>query len=287
MTKIFTRFVFVLVFGLLSAVAFAQRAPQRDIIQIAGDLYRFQNNFHYSVFLVTPEGVIATDPINSEAAQWLRDEIDRRFGLSVRYVVYSHDHADHVSGGEVFQEAGALVIAHENAKRDIIDENHPTAVPDITFDEKLTIALGGKVVELSYVGRNHSDNSLVMHFPEERTLFAVDFIPVQSMPFRNLADWYIPDWVDSLGAVEQMDFDILAPGHGPLGDKSDVTAMRRYAEDLIDAVAEAVRAGQTLEEAQASITLPRYRDWSQYEQYLPLNIEGVYNRIQLQRTGGN
>ena len=287
MTNIFTRFVFTLVFGTLSAVAAAQQAPQRDIIQIAGDLYRFQNNFHYSVFLVTPEGVIATDPINGEAAQWLADQIDRRFGVSVEYVIYSHDHADHISGGEVFQEAGALVVAHEDAKRDIIDEGHPTAVPDITFDRGLTIELGGKVVELSYVGRNHSDNSLVMHFPEERTLFAVDFIPVQSMPFRNLPDWYIPDWVDSLRAVEQMDFDILAPGHGPLGDRSDVTAMRRYAEDLISAVGEAARAGQTLEEAQASITFPQYRDWSQYEQYLPLNIEGVYNRIQLQRAGGN
>ena len=126
-----------------------------------------------------------------------------------------------------------------------------------------------------------------MNFPEERTLFAVDFIPVMSIPFRNLPDWYIPDWVDSLRAVEQMDFDILAPGHGPLGDKSDVKAMREYAEDLINAVAEAARAGQTLVEAQALITLPKYRDWSQYEQYLPLNIEGVYNRIQLQRAGGN
>ncbi len=243
-------------------------------------------NFHYSVLLVTSEGVIATDPIDAEAANWLLQEVEEQFGVPITYVIYSHDHADHISGGEVFQDAGALVVAHENAKRDILDEDHPTAVPDITFDRQLTIELGGKVVELTYVGRNHSNNSLVMHFPEERTVFAVDFIPVKSMPFRNLPDWYIPDWVDSLKAVEQMDFDILAPGHGPLGDRSDVTAMRGYVEDLIRAVGAAARAGQTLEEAQASITLPEYESWSQYEQYLPLNIEGVYNRIQLQRAGG-
>ena len=277
----------VLTFWALSGMVLAQQEPRREITQIAGDLYRVQNNFHYSVFLVTPEGVIATDPIDAEAAEWLLGQIHKRFELPVKYVVYSHDHADHISGGEVFREAGALVVAHENAKRDIIDENRATAVPDITFEQQLTIELGGRVVELHYVGRNHSDNSLVMNFPEERTLFAVDFIPVMSIPFRNLPDWYIPDWVDSLRAVEQMDFDILAPGHGPLGDKSDVKAMREYAEDLINAVAEAARAGQTLVEAQALITLPKYRDWSQYEQYLPLNIEGVYNRIQLQRAGGN
>ena len=286
MTTIVRQLAFVLAFGAVSGAALALQEPQREITQIAGDLYRFQNNSGYSVFLVTPEGVIATDPINAEAAEWLIGQIDARFGVPIKYVVYSHDHADHISGGEVFRDAGALVVAHENAKRDIIDENHPTAVPDITFEHQLTIELGDKIVELHYVGRNHSDNSLVMHFPEERTLFAVDFIRVKRMPFRKLPDWYIPDWVDSLRAVEQMDFDILATGHGPLGDKSDVTATREYAEDLINAVAAAARAGQTLAEAQASITLPKYQSWSNYEQYLPLNIEGVYTRIQLQRYGG-
>ncbi len=66
------------------AVARAQDAPKREIVQISGDLYRFQNKFHYSVFLVTPEGVIATDPINADAAKWLKAEIASRFGKKVR-----------------------------------------------------------------------------------------------------------------------------------------------------------------------------------------------------------
>ena len=52
---------------------------ERAITHIADDLYRFQNNFHFSVFLVTPEGEIATDPINEAATTWLEAEIDRRF----------------------------------------------------------------------------------------------------------------------------------------------------------------------------------------------------------------
>jgi glyoxylase-like metal-dependent hydrolase (beta-lactamase superfamily II) len=266
-------------------LSFAQDAPQREITQIAGDLYRFQNNFHYSVFLVTPEGIIATDPIDADAATWLRDELILRFNQDVKYVIYSHDHADHISGGEVFKEAGAIVVAHENAKRDIVAENRSTAVPDITFSDSLTLELGGKTVELSYVGRNHSDNSIVMNFPAERTLFAVDFIPVKSLPFQNLPDSYLPDWLDSLAVVETMDFDIFAPGHGPLGNKSDVSAVRQYFNDLYNAVLEQALAGKTLEEAQAAITLDAYKDWGQYEEYLLLNIEGMYNRIQLQRRG--
>ena len=67
-------------------------APVREISQIAGNLYRFRNNFHFSVFAVTNDGVIATDPINADAARWLKAEIQQRFNQPVRYVIYSHDH---------------------------------------------------------------------------------------------------------------------------------------------------------------------------------------------------
>jgi glyoxylase-like metal-dependent hydrolase (beta-lactamase superfamily II) len=267
------------------AVAHAQNAPKREIVQISGDLYRFQNNFHYSVFLVTPEGVIATDPINADAAQWLKSEIASRFGKQIRYLVYSHDHADHSSGGEVFAADGAIVIAHENAKRTILGEKRPTAVPQITFKKRMTLELGGKTVELRYLGKNHSDNMIVMRFPEERTLFAVDFIPVKTVAYRDFPDAYLPEWIASLARVERMDFDILAPGHGRLGTKADVTAFREYMSDLTGQVLEQARMGKSLEETKAAVDLSKYSDWGQFEAWSPLNIDGAYQRTQLNRRG--
>ena len=257
---------------------------KRAITRIAGDLYRFQNKFHYSVFLVTPDGVIVTDPINKEAATWLKAEIAKRFNRPVKYLILSHDHRDHSSGGEVFADT-ATVIAHERAKAAIIGEGRPTAAPDITFTDRMTVALGGKRVELIYTGRNHSDNSIVMLFPEERTLFAVDFVSVKRLPFRNLSDSYYPDWIDSLRRVERLDFDILAPGHGAMGAKKDVADHRRYHEDLYNAVVAAARAGRSLEEMKASITLDKYKGWGSYASWRALNIEGVYSRVVLQRRG--
>ncbi len=102
------RFLSLLLFSLLLFVpgsASAQRRPAREITQVSGDLYRFRNQFHYSVFLVTPAGIIATDPINAEAAQGLKQELAKRFSQTVKYLIYSHDHADHISGGEVFADA--------------------------------------------------------------------------------------------------------------------------------------------------------------------------------------
>ncbi|MGQ0664537.1 MAG: MBL fold metallo-hydrolase [Pseudomonadota bacterium] len=196
-------------------------APVREITKIAGEVYRFRNNFHTSVFAVTPDGIMATDPINADATQWLKAELKARFDRPVRYLVYSHDHADHSAGRQVFADT-AIVIAHDNAKSAIAGEKRPTAVPHLTFSDRMTIELGGTVVELIHIGRNHSANSIVMRFPRERIVFAVDFIPVESVAFRDFPDAYLHDWLESLKRVEAMDFDILAPGHGPLGRKEHV-----------------------------------------------------------------
>ena len=264
-------------------IAFAQsQAPVREITKIAGEIYRFRNNFHYSVFAVTPAGVITTDPINVDAAQWLRDEIKRRFDQPIKYLVYSHDHADHISGGQVFADT-AMVVAHENAKRTIVAEKRPTAVPHLTFSDAMSIELGGTVVELSYVGRNHSDNSIVMRFPKERLLFAVDFIPVESVGFRDYPDAYVEDWIESLKRVEAMDFDVLVPGHGPLGRKEHVRMHREFMEELRGEVLKYAREGKSLDEVKQLIKLPKYEKWTNYQQALPLNIEGMYRHVQAHR----
>lgn len=278
--------LFAMAVAVLPLQADAQSGEaKRSITQVAGDLYRFQNNNHVAVFLVTTDGVIASDPINAEAARWLQAEVKQRFGQEIRYVVYSHDHADHISGGEVFADAGAVVVAHEKAAAVIAGERRPTAMPEVTFSDRMKLSLGGKEVALSYVGLSHSDNMIVMHFPAERAVFAVDFISVKRLPFRNLSDAYFPQWMEAIRRVEQIDFDILVPGHGDVGTKADAADHRAYLETLYDEVLAAARAGKSVEEMKASITLDAYKDWSQYEAWRAENIEGMAANIALHRRG--
>lgn len=268
----------------VSATPLSAQEAKRAITKIAGDLYRFQNNFHFSVFLVTRDGIIVTDPIDADAARWLNDELQARFDVPVKYLIYSHDHRDHSAGGEVFAQE-ATVIAHEKARAAIIGEQRPTAVPDITFTERMSISLGGKSVELIYVGLSHSDNMIVMHFPAERALFAVDFISVKRLPYMNLSDAYFPEWIDAVKKVEAMEFDILVPGHGPLGTKADVTEHREYLQALYDSVLEAARRGESLDEMKSSIKLERFAHLSMYDKWRELNIEGMYRQVSLHRRG--
>ena len=252
----------------------------RGIKQITGDLYRFQHNAHYSVFLVTPDGVISTDPINAATARWLKAELAQRFNKSVKYLIYSHHHEDHASGGEVFADT-ATFIAHANFEAGMIAESVVTAPPDITFDNEMTITLGGKKVVLTYAGLSHSDDSIIVHFPEERAVYAVDFVLAKALPFMDLPLWayFYPQWLESLHRLEKMDFDILLPGHDQIGTHRDVRIFRHYLEDLETAVRDAIDAGLTVEQMQASITLPEYQDWDLYDEWFKLNIKGMHRQL--------
>ena len=87
--------------------------PPRSIVQITPDLYRAQNDNHYTVFLVTPEGIIMSDPINRDFARWLKSGLASRFKVPVRYVLSTHRDWDHASGGVVFADT-AEFVGHQN-----------------------------------------------------------------------------------------------------------------------------------------------------------------------------
>lgn len=266
--------VTLILFGLCSQF-FAQT---RAITQIAGDLYRFQNNAHFSVFLVTSEGIVVTDPVDKEAASWLNAELNKRFDVPVKYLIYSHDHADHITGGEAFGQ-NITVISHEITKEKIIALKREAPVPDITFSDHMSLELGGQKIELYYPGKSHGDNCIAMLFPSAKTVFIVDFITVNRLPYRNMGDAYLPDWIEAIKKVESLDFEILAPAHGALGTKADAVLHREYIQSLYEAVSAALKEGKSLKEMQASIRLPKYKDMLEYENWLPLNIEGVYKSL--------
>jgi glyoxylase-like metal-dependent hydrolase (beta-lactamase superfamily II) len=239
---------------------------------------------HQAVFIVTDDGVIATDPIGqiiSEAPQLYKAAIASVTPQPVKFVIYSHDHTDHIMGGAVFADT-AQFVSHHLALDKIAARNDPTTpVPTITFGEFLSLDLGGKNVGLYYAGRNHSDNSIVLTYPARRLAFAVDFIPVNSLPFRNLPDSYLGEWIESLAWIENnLDFDMLVPGHGPLGTKATVTQVRQYFLDLMAAISAARAQGlpDNSEPMVASVRAalaPAYGSWSSFNEFLPLNIEGV------------
>ncbi len=124
--------------------------PARSIVNVAPDLYRAQNDNHFTVFLVTSEGIILSDPISRDFSTWLKAELQQRFNRPVRYVLYTHHHWDHASGGAVFADT-AQFIGHDNMPEALTLPSGNRALPQNV--QKMDVN-GNRLVERSEADRN-------------------------------------------------------------------------------------------------------------------------------------
>ena len=235
------------------------------------------------MFLVTSEGVIATDPISPDAAAAMMDEIKKVTDKPVKYVIYTHNHYDHTLGGKIFKEAGAKFVSQENC----IDEfrRHPNpalVMPDETYKDKRDLTLGDRTVELRYFGRNHGNCMTVIRLPKEKILVAVDIVGYKRTAFRTMPDYWPTEWIASLNEIDKLDFERVIPGHGaPVVPREAVRLTREYLEDLMAAVQTAMKETHDPEKLKQTVKLPKYQDWVGYETALPLNIERVWAHYEL------
>ena len=145
--------------------------------EIAEGLYAFRYGAYRSIFMVTPKGVIATDPLSPEAAAAYREAIRSVTDKPVKYVVYSHAHWDHARGGKIFKEEGAKFIAQERCEDNLRDSPHPDIVPpDKTFKDKYRVKLGGQSLDLYYFGPSHGTCLIVMVAQPHNMIYTVDLV---------------------------------------------------------------------------------------------------------------
>ena len=285
----------VVVAACLGVVAHAQQtsAPPFATTRVDGtdNVYIFRTGGHQAMFVVTSAGVIATDPIaygRPQGGATYVSEIKKVTSQPIKYVIYSHHHFDHVAGGKAFKDEGAIFVAHKRAAERLAAIKDPhTVLPDeIVGDGGRTITLGDTTLELTYLGLNHSDSTLLMRLPRQRVVFAVDFVSVGSVPGRGMIDSYPVEWEDSLTKVLAMDWDKLIPGHpgapgGRLGTKQDVQSLLTFLQDASAAVKAEAQAGKCWDGVEKELKLPKYESWAGYESGLPFVLRrycGLWGR---------
>ena len=274
------RFLCVLMVFTLSSIAGADESGKYRIEKMKDNVYRFTAGNYRSVFMVTERGIFLTDPINGEAATWLKGELDRRFDIPVRYMAYSHNHVDHVMGGGILDGPEVTLVAHQYAAEDLEWTRVPTAMPELTFRDQLQINLGDSYVVLRYHGPNNGRGSVSMRFMPAGVLHVVDWIVVGRMPYKTLPGYDIHGMIRSTREVlDGPPFDLFVGGHADSGNREDVERYLGYLEALYGAVRDGMLEGKDLQTLQAEIRLQEYRDLKMYEAWLPLNIEGVYNTL--------
>lgn len=245
--------------------------PQRSIEKIAEDVYRLQNNRHYSLVVITDEGAVVTDPINSGMASYISDQIENLTDQPISHLIYSHSHGDHASGGAILA-GGAEVIAHANAP-ERIDGIAPTR----RFDDTLEFSVGDKSFELTYLGPGHGEDLIAVVVRPSNVAFITDAAAPKRLPFRNFGGANVDDWISQVKNITELDFQIFAPAHGNVGTKADANDVLAYMETLRSEVLSGLQTGMTMEELQSNVVMADYSDWLQYESWLPENIQGMAN----------
>lgn len=252
----------------VSGAAIAQDA-RRALVKVKGDVYRWQNNNHFGLVVMTDAGVVVADPINAEAATWLESEIAKMTDMPVTHLIYSHSHGDHASGGEVFADT-AEVVAHKRAPFDIVGVE-----VDRRVEDRDSMTVGNKTFDFAYLGVGHGTDLMVTIVRPENVAFVVDAMAPRRLPFRNMPGATIDDWTNQVRVIDTLDFEILSPGHGNVGPRESVGEVITYMETLRAEVLAGLQAGKTVEELQAELTLSDYADWLGSEQWRTANIEGA------------
>lgn len=118
-----------------------------------------------------------------------------------------------------------------------------------------------------------------MNFMPQRVLHVVDWVVLGRMPYKNLPGYDIRGMINSTKDVLTMDFDLFVGGHAEMGNKQAIRRYLDYIEQLYAAVLNGMQQGKSLETLQQEIRLDEFNHLSMYEEWLPMNIEGVYQDL--------
>jgi len=269
----------VALFAMLGPAA-AQDAKQMDnfrmreaqpiqLKQVGPDLYFLYDDLSSnSAFLVTEEGVLVVDTRQHPAhARDLIERIRKITDKPIRWAINTHAHGDHFLGNPEFKKIGATIIAHHDTLAGIVKNQDmeirrrqsffksmkldPAEVkivlPDVTFDSKMTIRMGGRTVDILYLGPGQNPGDTVVHFPHARTLFVGG--PFARKNWSNTSFTPSVDgWIALLEKLAAYDVDQYLPGHGDVGNKQDLLDEAKLLADVQAAVKKAIAEGKSKEE---------------------------------------
>jgi glyoxylase-like metal-dependent hydrolase (beta-lactamase superfamily II) len=270
--------------------AAATRTATGALRQLIPGHYVYSSATYNSGIIATSEGVVVLDALNSEAiARAQREAMASTIRQPVRILVSSTFHNNYSKGNVAY--ADVLKIGHENYRTDLLElmqrENVSAAeqtarLPNQTFRDRLTLYLGGKEIQILYVGRAHTRGDSIVFVPQDRIVYLSELYFADQFLFIN--DGYGLDWLRALDAVEALGADIFVPGHGPIPADPRETrqGLRRFRQMLVevrDAVQKEIARGATEDQAVADIRWPQYEKMQGYDAQRETAVRRLYQQL--------
>ncbi|WP_419904093.1 MBL fold metallo-hydrolase [Kiloniella sp.] len=253
--------------------------------------------------IIGDEGVMVID---TQATPFMAGDVLRKIreitDKPIKFALLSHYHAVRVLGAAAFDPENiissrlTLEMIEERGQQDWDSEfgrfprlfqGHETIPgltwPTIVFDEKLTVDLGNRKVEIMHVGKGHTQGDTIAWLPEEKILYAGDLVEYGATPYTG--DAHLAEWPATLEKLTALKPSKLVPGRGDALQSAAqcaeaITQTRAFITDLYSNAQEAVAKGwdlQTLFNKCRETMAPKYGHWVIYEHCMPFDVARAYD----------
>jgi len=203
---------------------FGQEAAKLDLVKVKDDLFVIHNDFvpGNTTALVTNEGVVLVDD------KFEIDHAKKVTNQPVKYVINTHFHGDHSGGNAKLQGLNAQVVASEAARQKMVETKMP-GLPNVTLENRLRLYVGGKRIEVHYLGRSHTNGDVVVLFPDHRVISMGDMFTFGDAT-PQLVDYAgggsAVEWTKTVDGALQLGFDTVVPGHGVVTTRQELQKFR-------------------------------------------------------------
>ncbi len=258
----------------VSGTAFAQRdfsAVEINATQLTDRVYMLEGSGGNIGVSVGADGVLIIDDQFAPLAEKIRAAIGELGGGDPTFILNTHYHGDHTGGNAHFGGKG-VIVAHRNvrtrlAARRVDDKPLPeAALPEITFNEGLSIHFNGEELGVVHFPNAHTDGDGVVFFTESNVVHTGDLFFNGRFPYVDLGGGgSVQGYIEATRSLlKRIPADAqIIPGHGPLAGREDLKTALDMLEMSADLVQKAIAAGKTLEEIQAAGVPEKWQSWGQ------------------------
>jgi quinoprotein relay system zinc metallohydrolase 2 len=246
-------------------------------------------------FVVGDTGVAVIDTGGSlREGRSLREAVRRVTDKTIKYVINTHGHPDHVFGNAAF-EPPTVFVGHHNLPRWLAVhgsfyikafqremksalEDVNLVPPTLTVDDEVKLDLGHRSIVVRAWATSHTDNDLTVFDPQSGLLFAGDLLFVRHVP---IIDGSILGWLKTIGDLARIPATKVVPGHGPVSDWPDaLSAERIYLQRLVSDCRSLIKRGIPLAQAAGIAGASQKPDWELFDEYNARNATAAYSELE-------
>jgi glyoxylase-like metal-dependent hydrolase (beta-lactamase superfamily II) len=252
------------------------------------------------------DGVLLIDTLfDLKLTQTMLDQIARKVGKPIKWVVNTHHNGDHCWGNQLVKDAE--IIGHRLFPEEMMKNppemlaglnDMPDDIPGMAglkealkpfdfsgieltpptrlIDDELTLSIDDREVEVICVGPAHTSTDIIVYFPEEKVVYAGDIVFRLCTPIGWEGTY--DNWIAALDRIIGFEPRRIVPGHGPVCGVEGAVEMKEYFQYVYQESKECFDKGLSVADAAKTIDYGPYADWTEPER-IAFNIARAYREF--------